>query len=311
MILSATDERRCRVGLRMLLNQGVDEDQESTHQRLSTRMITSQQAYEEVLTHSGLSMFGRKNENQKARMDEARSRHTKRYRGIVFELGVEYSEQAKYKDVYGFVRSHGKMMSAAAKVTRNFSAASCLVLGFSGGGKTSIDGQPVFSATHDNANGTLQSNVGSVDLSATELQTALGLLASQLGDRGLPMSNKARKHKLIVSPVKVGDATGIVYSNLLAGTADNNTNKYIRERITEVIDEDYIGWDDGTLDSALQDQWFLMPAEADKNPLFCMRVKDFETRMQQDVRTGNYIMVARFEELWDWLDWRNTWASNP
>ena len=308
MYLTETEVRRSRVGLLMLLNQGVDEDQKATDKRLSTRTITTKQEWEEILTHSGLGLFGAKGQGEAARMDESISRFDKQFKTIIYELGVEYTGQAKYRDVYGFIRAHGKMMAAAARITRNFNAAMAIQLGFSGGGVETPDGEPVFSTAHPLATGETQSNVLSSDLGGLEIEEAVGLVGEQLGDRGLPVSNAAERFKLIVAPRNRGRAIRVAKSEKLAGTMDNDTNEFIADAITQIIPEQFIGWGD----EAMRDSWYLLPDKQDENPLFCLRSGgDFEERMDRDVYTGNYVVVASFEEAWHWLDWRNVIASNP
>lgn len=306
MQLTETQVKMYRANLYAVINEGVD-GPDATSKNISGRTIKSRQAYEEMLTHSGLGLFAAKGEGENATFDKAKIRYNPTFAPLIYELGVEYTQQSKNKDINGFIRMHGSMLADAWVSTRNFLAADLIQEGFSGGGTVCPDGKTLFASDHPNADGSTQSNVYSLDLNGANLREVVQGLLAQKGDRNLPVSRMPNSWRLVHGPALWGQAEASVNSNQLPGSMDNDDFTYMKKMIGDIYCERFIGADD----SALSDMWCLLPTDDSRNPIFRMAVQEMSTRVWQEGRSGNIGMVGSAEELWAVLGWRGTAGSNP
>jgi len=294
-----------REGLLKVIQDGI-KDTPNTAARISSKVIGSRQVYEEIVTQSGLGFFQNMDEVEGVTFDSTVPRFTKRYTPIVRTLGVKWSKQSKQKDLYGFVKSFGKQLADAAVATRNLLACNTLTLGFSGGGVLSPDGVAVFASNHPLMTGATQSNLGTLALSGSSLEDAIQQVLGQVGDRGIPAYFPGG-FNLVVGPPNAGIARRAARSEGLQGTADNDTGEFNTDMIKSIIVDQMIGFGQ----SGLTDAWFLVPADDDRNPIFCLRVQDVETAADTDIVYQEAMFVSDFEEVWDVFGYRGMFGTNP
>lgn len=302
MVSTQTMQLIHREGLWKLINDGI-ENINATWSQIVPNTIKSKQAYEEIQTHAGLGFFQAFTESNGVTYDTPVPRFTKRYIPVIRTLGVKHTKQAEQKDLYGFIKKLGPMMADSAVATLNLLAANVLNLGFST--MTSPDGQPLFSASHPLIqNGSVDSNLGSAALSGLALEAAIQNIMNQKTDRGIPRYFMGG-FKLVVNPALAGVATRAVESVGLQGTADNDTNAFVRGSIRSRVVDPLIGFGgNGT-----QYSWFLIPAEAKDSPLFRMDVQPLTTDTDYDIDHMVYKYVASFETLFDNFGWRGLYGS--
>jgi hypothetical protein len=293
-----------REGLLKLINDGI-ENVPATWKDIAPNTIKSKQAYEELLTHSGLGFFQNMDEAEGVTYDQVQTAYTKRYTPIIRTLGVKHTRQSRQKDLYGFVKAQAPMLSEAAVATLNLLSCNVLNLGF-GGGTTSPDGQALFSTAHPLPGvGTTDSNLLTQALSGLALENALQVAMSHKGDRGIPKYYRGGFH-LVVGPSLAGIANRAVNSVQLQGTSDNDTNSFVRGMIKKApIVDQLVGFE---LPS-MANNWYLLPAAPKDNPIFYMEVQPMmvDTDFDVDFLVTKY--VASFECLFDVMNWRGTVGS--
>lgn len=294
-----------REGLMKLTNEGI-QDAEATYKDITPNEFGSKQAYEIMRTHGGLGLLATRREGQRVVFDSPVGGTEQRIYPILMALGVKYSKQSKYKDMYGFIKGMAPLLAESAIETLNKQVADVFNLGFSGGGFLSPDGQPLFSASHPIKTGGTQSNLGSVSIGSVTLGDAIAAVNAQVGPRNIP---KHQRHglKLVHGTLLEPDVVRAVESDRLAGTSDNDTNAYVKRKIKQVVCEDYIGFGQ----SGMEDMWALIPADAKKNPIFVMKVQGFEMDSDKDITRGEIIYVGEKEDAVGVTTHLGTWASNP
>lgn len=292
-----------REGLLKLINDGIEKIP-PTWKEIVPNVIKTKQAFEEIQTHAGLGFFQAMDEAEGVTYDAVQPRYTKRYVPIIRTLGVKHTRQSLQKDLYGFVKAQAPLLAESAVATMNLLAANIYNLGF-GGGTTSPDGQPLFSAAHPLANGyPSESNLINQALSGTSLENALQIAMSHKGDRGIPKYYRGG-FKLLVGPGLAGVATRAVESMGLQGTSDNDTNAFIKGMVKGVVVDQLVGFGQ----PVLSQNWFLLPADAKDNGAFCLEVQGLQTDTDYDMDYQVTKFAASFEVVFDVFGWRGMVGS--
>ena len=185
---------------------------------------TSERSFEEETKLSGFSAAPVKNEGSAIAYDNAQEVFTARYNHETIALGFSLTEEAIEDNLYDSLSSrYTKALARAMAYTKQTKAAAILNNGFDtdylGG-----DGKPLFSATHPQVSGGVNSNIPSTpaDLNETSLEAAVIQIAGWADERGLLIAAKPRK--LVVPPSLMFVATRLLETELRVSTADNDIN---------------------------------------------------------------------------------------
>ena len=185
---------------------------------------TSERSFEEETKLSGFSAAPVKNEGSAIAYDNAQEVFTARYNHETIALGFSLTEEAIEDNLYASLSSrYTKALARAMAYTKQTKAASVLNNGFSAnflGG----DGVALFSASHPQVSGGVNSNIPSTpaDLNETSLEAAVIQIAGWTDERGLLIAAKPKK--LILPPSLMFVATRLLETELRTGTSDNDIN---------------------------------------------------------------------------------------
>ncbi len=185
---------------------------------------SSERSFEEETKLSGFSAAPVKNEGSAIAYDNAQEAFTARYNHETIALGFSLTEEAVEDNLYASLSSrYTKALARAMAYTKQTKAASVLNNGFSAnflGG----DGVALFSASHPQVSGGVNSNIPSTaaDLNETSLEAAVIQIAGWTDERGLLIAAKPKK--LILPPSLMFVATRLLETELRVGTSDNDIN---------------------------------------------------------------------------------------
>ena len=254
---------------------------------------TSERSFEEETKLSGFSAAPVKNEGSAISYDNAQEVFTSRYNHETIALGFALTEEAIEDNLYDSLSSrYTKALARAMAYTKQTKAASVLNNGFNvnfpGG-----DGVPLFSASHPQVAGGVNSNIPSTpaDLNETSLEAAVIQIAGWTDERGLLIAAKPRK--LIVPPSLMFVSTRLLETEQRVGTADNDLNAL---KSNGSIPEGY------TVNHFLTDPdaWFLTTDVP--NGLKHFVRTPMSTNMDGDFDTGNVRYKARERYSFGWSD---------
>lgn len=254
---------------------------------------TSERSFEEETKLSGFAAAPVKSEGSAITYDNAQEVFTSRYNHETIALGFSLTEEAIEDNLYDSLSSrYTKALARAMAYTKQTKAAAVLNNGFNAafpGG----DGVPLFSASHPQVNGGVNSNIPSTpaDLNETSLEAAVIQIAGWTDERGLLIAAKPRK--LIVPPSQMFIATRLLETELRVGTADNDLNAI---KTNGSIPEGY------TVNHFLTDTdaWFLTTDVP--NGLKHFVRTPMSTSMDGDFDTGNVRYKARERYSFGWSD---------
>jgi hypothetical protein len=254
---------------------------------------TSERSFEEETKLSGFSAAPVKNEGSAIAYDNGQEVFTARYTHETIALGFSLTEEAIEDNLYDSLSArYTKALARAMAYTKQTKAASVLNNGFStsylGG-----DGKPLFSTTHPQVSGGVNSNTPATqtDLNETSLEAAVIQIAAWSDERGLLIAAKPRK--LVVPPNLMFVATRLLETELRVGTADNDINAI---KNNGSIPEGY------TVNHFLTDTnaWFLTTDVP--NGLKHFVRTPMSTGMDGDFDTGNVRYKARERYSFGWSD---------
>jgi hypothetical protein len=254
---------------------------------------TSERSFEEETKLSGFSAAPVKNEGSAIAYDNGQEVFTARYTHETIALGFSLTEEAIEDNLYDSLSArYTKALARAMSYTKQTKAASVLNNGFSAsylGG----DGKPLFSTTHPQVSGGVNSNTPATqtDLNETSLEAAVIQIAAWSDERGLLIAAKPRK--LVVPPNLMFVATRLLETELRVGTADNDINAI---KNNGSIPEGY------TVNHFLTDTnaWFLTTDVP--NGLKHFVRTPMSTGMDGDFDTGNVRYKARERYSFGWSD---------
>lgn len=164
-----------------------------------------------------------------------------------------------------------------------------------------MDGEALFDSDHGIEGGTA-SNLGSVALSADNLETAGVAYRAQVTHKGKPIVATGGMN-LFVPPALMYRAQRIVSSNLQAQTANNDKNVVGVGVNVHVMD--YVQA------AAMLDAWWLVTNNKMKNPL--RRMNGIPLHFEEEYTVATKMHLYTVGEEWaDYAgDWRYTYGSNP
>lgn len=214
-----------------------------------------------------------------------------------YTKGFKVSKELMEDDQHNVIARLPKLLAKSTVRTTEYHAASVLNNGFSTSYTSYGDGNPLFSTSHDRADGgTAQSNASSTGITLTETNLETGRLALEkvLDDKGQIVTFQADK---LIIPVDLRKTAQILtQSTLRPGTANNDVN--IFEGVFKIVPWRYL-----TSTTA----WFLQDS-SDNLLNFFWRVKpEFKSDYNFDADAALYKVRIRFST--GWSDWRGVWGS--
>lgn len=294
-------------GLYAYLNYGIEQATDTTMQ-YGLSVIKSKQAYEDFRMHGGVGMFPVRQEGAQIFMDNVPKRFSFRVFPVIHSMGLGYTKQAEFKDVYGFIKSQGPMMGKAAVLTKNYMAALAFMNNaFPGGSSTGPDGLTLFNANHTTVGATVQNNYDTSLLSPFALENALQKIDAQTTDRDDLPNDIQGKFTLMTGTLNNAQAFRIVKSDKLAGSNVNDTNEYLQGRIGSIKLDKFINYGMTTMANA----WALFPENKNENKLIELFIQDYRVVVDELKSVDSLAMYGHFENLYTFLDWKGTWGSKP
>lgn len=266
---------------------------ESMYSRL-VRVSDSDKAAEHILEFNYFNLPAEKAEGQPMATDEVKEGPKKNISHRVYALAAEFSWEAlrdeKYGQLAGASRELGKSMRELIEVKGH----EVYTNGFAT--ETSIDGVPVFSASHINRKlGTTYSNLASTDLTLAAVQQVFTDFMNLTDGTG---KHIAMVPELIVVPPESWVTAGQIFNTQLEPfTADNTTN-VVRGKM-EVMVDPYL---------PDTDSWFVRSGMSNINAHFFFRERPMQDSWDdKKSRISAFAIIVRIG--WGVSDPRGLYAS--
>jgi len=296
-----------RVGLHMLINLGLKNIQPQYMEYVG-ETVQTKQAFERFAAHAGVGLFQQRNEGDLVKIDTPAQRWRFNVYPVIHSLGLKWTKQSEFKDMYGFIKGQAPMIAQAAVATQNLSATNTFMnLAFPGGSSLGPDGLTLFNTAHTTLGTSVQSNAGTAPISYFALEDALTNIRAQTLDRDDIPRQLLGGHKLICTPYNEAAAIRAVESSQIAGTNANDTSKYVSQRIKSVWADQYIGYQMSSMRLA----WALIPANSAENGNRMLQVEGLRTHVEYKGENDIYMMFAHYENAFFNLGWQGTWGSKP
>ena len=184
-------------------------------------------AYEEDYEWGGMSAFPRLDEGDDLNFTSMGLGNKTRLQPDMFQAAFAVSERMRRLNRINYVETASKKLGKAGRVTVEQLAAELINYGFNPAFKGS-DGQPLFSASHSNANGDIGiSNIGdAATLSHTSLEAGVASYIAMKGPDGFPV--RVSPKYLVTGPVLFLTAQRLVKSDNFFTQSGNlpDTTKY-------------------------------------------------------------------------------------
>jgi len=267
-------------------------------------VMTSDRAYEEDVTSTGLGKLVEAQEGGPTQYDDPLFGFKTRYTHRTWKRGFKVTKEMFDDDLYRLFKDMSGKLGTAAGRTIDSEAFSVFRNGFNTAYTSYGDNKPLFSTAHTRADGgTAFSNASStsIPLSEPNLETALVALREQRDDRGELISMADGKVLLLVPLALEKDAVEITGSALKSGTGNNDLNYY--EGRVDVLSTRWIGATAGGSDSA----WFLIVPGSHRLNIF--KREEFSTMDEYDFDTDIMKMKGRMRFSYGWSDYRGVWGS--
>lgn len=135
---------------------------------------------------TGLGELRAMGEGEAVSFDVPAEGHKKTIQQVKFGLGFQHTDEAKMDDLFNMVSKMAPSLAESAAFCREQNFWNLFNNGFSGGGVTAWDGNPVFYAHTTMKSGDTITNLGAADLSDTSLKAAFDYFLTLQKENGLP-----------------------------------------------------------------------------------------------------------------------------
>lgn len=216
-----------------------------------------------------------------------------------FTSGFMIAREMYDDEAYGQIKKMPKALARAGRAKVEKDAATVFVTGFSANG---YDGVPLFSNTHpllDSASTVPNRITGA--LTDVNLKDAMKVMHETLDEAGNLIQMKPTK--LIIPPALEDTARRLLHSALLPGTADNDTNEYLRSSGIQICVNDYLSAAAGGSDTA----WFLQDGSRHELNFFWRVHPEFKWEEDFDTFVSKYRGYMRYS--YGYSDWRGLVGS--
>lgn len=267
-------------------------------------VMTSDRAYEEDVTSTGLSSLTETQEGGPTQYDDPLFGFKTRYTHKTFKRGFKITKEMYDDDLYRLFKDESSKLGKAAARTLDSQAFSVFRNGFNTSHTSYGDNKPLFSTSHTRADGgTALSNASSTSIPLTEanLETGLIALREQRDDRNQLISMADGNVTLLVPLALEKEAVEITQSSLKSGTGNNDLNFY--EGRVNVMATRWLG----SIASGSDTAWFLLAPGSHRLNFFTREA--FNTSDEYDFDTDIMKMKGRMRFSFGWSDYRGTWGS--
>jgi hypothetical protein len=259
----------------------------------------SDRAFEEEVLFTGFATAPTKSEGAAIQYDSAQENYTARYTAETVALAFAITEEAMEDNLYDtFSKVKSRSLARAMANTKQTKAANVFNNAFSTS-YTGGDGQPLISDSHPTiSDGDQDNDLDTVDLSETNLETALIAIQKTKDDRGILIGASAVC--LHIDPTNQFNAERILNSPGRPGSANNDINAvnnmgllpdgyYVNRRFTDT-------------------NAFYIKTDVPNGSKMFVRAP-LQTKMEPDFDTGNMRFKARERYSFGWSDWRGWYGS--
>ena len=218
-----------------------------------------------------------------------------------FMIGRELADDEKY----GQMKKMSKALARAGRAKVEKDAITVLTKGFKGvtGAFKGRDGLELFHDAHTLVDSTKTcSNMVTGELNEDNLKLAIQMMASQLDEAGNLVQMKATK--LIVPPALEDTALRLLHSTQLPGGNLNDTNEYLKDRLSVVV-MDYLATTAGGDDA----MWFLQDGSRHELNFFWRIKPEFKHEEDFDTFVAKYRGYMRYS--YGFSDWRGMIGCKP
>ena len=271
---------------------------DNEHEPLYT-IENSDRAFEEEVLFTGFATAPTKTEGAAVQYDSAQENYTARYTAETVALAFAITEEAMEDNLYDtFSKVKSRSLARAMANTKQTKAANVFNNAFSTS-YTGGDGQPLISDSHPTiSDGSQDNDLDTVDLSETNLETALIAIQKTKDDRGILIGASAVC--LHIDPTNQFNAERILNSPGRPGSANNDINAlnnmglipdgyYVNRRFTDT-------------------NAFFIKTDVPNGTKMFVRAP-LQTKMEPDFDTGNMRFKARERYSFGWSDWRGWYGS--
>lgn len=263
---------------------------------------TSGKKFERVTSVTPFGDVPQKPEGEVYALDLIRPGWTKDFTHLEFGLGFEVTETALEDDEYDMLVRSAEMLAFSARYVQEKTAADTFFNNaFST--ETTPDGVSLYNTSHVLKGGGTARNMLSVDadLSIDSLSDAMTDLQTQTKIESGQLVSPITSFYLVVPPANEMNATRIVESSGLPGSAENDVNPVKRRRTITIVVNPHI---------TDTDSWFLIAQSKKMHGLTSyVRVPVKMAPRMQDPFTGNYISKIRFRQSWGAWMWQGAFGS--
>ena len=225
------------------------------------------------------------------------------YTHKAFTKGFMISRELNDDEKYGQMKKMAKALARAGRAKVEKDAIQVLTKGFQGtsGAFKGRDEKELFHNAHDLIDSEKTcSNILTEELSEQSLKKAIQMMASQLDEAGNLIQMKATK--LIVPPALEDTALRLLHSTQLPGTNHNDTNEYLKDRLSVVV-MDYLATTAGGNDK----YWFLQDGNRHELNFFWRVKPEFKHEEDFDTFVAKYRGYMRYS--YGFSDWRGMVGS--
>lgn len=225
------------------------------------------------------------------------------YKHKAFTKGFMIGRELYDDEKYGQMKKMSKAMARAGRAKVEKDAITVLSKGFKGctGAIKGRDKKELFHDTHNLADSVKTcSNMMTDELSEASLKKAIQMMSEQLDEAGNLIQMKATK--LIVPPALEDTALRLLHSTQLPGTNNNDTNEYLKDRMSVVV-MDYLSTTAGGNDK----YWYLQDGTRHELNFFWRVKPEFKDTEEFDNLVAKYRGYMRYS--FGFSDWRGMVGS--
>lgn len=228
------------------------------------------------------------------------------YKHKAFTKGFMISRELYDDEKYGQMKKMSKALARAGRAKVEKDAVEPFLYGFEGETEENKtrkgrDGLALFHSAHTLVDSSdTCSNKLTAELSEASLKEGIRLMASQKDEAGNLIQMKATK--LIVPPALEDTAIRLLHSTQLPGGNHNDTNEYLKDRMSIVV-LDYLGAPAGGNDK----MWFLQDGNRHEMNFFWRIKPEFKNEEDFDTFVAKYRGYMRYSL--GFSDWRGMVGS--
>jgi hypothetical protein len=282
-----------------LIDKNVDEIQ-PIFKKLFRKQSTGKK-FERIVSVAPFGDVPQKPEGEEYATDLILQAWTKDVTPLEWGLMFEVTETAEEDDLEDILAKKSRFLVFSMRQVEDKQGAAVLENGFTT--QTTADGVALFSTAHLLKRGGTAKNRPSTDADLSTTSLAQGFIdldtdtKIESGQIVLP----TKGYYLVVAPANRFNAIKIVKSVKDPDSANNAVNPLSDLDITVVVNPFL------TVDT---DAWYLIPKDKEANGLLWLERKPImQPQPMTDPRTHNRLYSLRAREVWDSVDWRNSYGN--